>query len=198
MKLIFTVALASVLSITAFGQNLKSNQTSQSLNKYSSTINTGKLNSKTNLSKTSGNNSPVSLKGAHPVSANHAVNFNTTVNNVSNPFAQTQNTNTPSLTLGNNDTRNLPLNANGKLLSVDGYEVNFEVPKNKDVSNICYTPVPVMNNAKDPACGFNVPCDNPANRDAVNTTTIDYYQLVWHVFWDGGAPSNIDQTRLND
>ena len=93
---------------------------------------------------------------------------------------------------------NLPLDANGKLLSVDGLSVDFRHPKDSAISSVCWTPNPFVNGtAKDAACSYVVPCDNPANRDAVNTSTIDYFQLEWHVMWDGGAPSNITQATIN-
>jgi gliding motility-associated-like protein len=100
--------------------------------------------------------------------------------------------------LPGNDPRNLPLSANGKLLSVDGFEVDFQVPSDPNISNICFTPRPVVNGQnKDASCPFTVPCDDPSNRDAVNTTTIKYFQVVWHVMTDGGPTTNIDQTRID-
>ncbi len=95
------------------------------------------------------------------------------------------------------DPRNLPLSQNGKLLSVGGQEVNFRRSDNRDVTNICYTPRPYIDGgSRDASCGFVVPCDNPANRDAASTT-LKYFQLEWHVMWNGGASSNIDQTRID-
>ena len=90
------------------------------------------------------------------------------------------------------------LSPNGKLLSVDGHEVEFRASTNPSVVQICGTPSPyVEGNSRDAACSYAVPCDNAANRDAANTTTIDYFQLKWHVMMDGGASSNIDQTRID-
>jgi PKD repeat protein len=86
----------------------------------------------------------------------------------------------------------------GKLLSVDGYEVEFRASANPSVVQICGTPSPyVEGNSRDAACGYAVPCDNAANRDAADFTTIDYFQLKWHVMMDGGASSNIDQIRID-
>ncbi len=91
----------------------------------------------------------------------------------------------------------LPLSPNGKLLSVDGFEVEFKVPKDPEISGVCFTPSPVVQKTtKDPSCSFVVPCDNAANRDAASTA-IKYFQLEWHVMWDGGAGSNIDQIRID-
>lgn len=92
----------------------------------------------------------------------------------------------------------LPLSSNGKLLSVDGYEVTFDVPSDPTISNICHTPRPtIQGGPKSASCAFVVPCDNPANRDGALTTT-KYYQLVWHVMTDGGPSTNIDQARIDD
>ncbi|MDX2359167.1 MAG: PKD domain-containing protein [Crocinitomicaceae bacterium] len=100
------------------------------------------------------------------------------------------------------DTTLLPLSPNGNLLSVDGYEVDFRLPSNPAISNVCGTKRPYIDNAvgaKSAGCPFSVPCDNPANRDAA-TTTVKYFQLVWHVMQSttGGVSSNIDQTRIDD
>ena len=96
------------------------------------------------------------------------------------------------------DPRNLPLSKNGKLLSVDGFEVDFKVPDNPDVYSVCYTPRPYVDGQqKDASCSYAVPCDNPSNRDGALTST-KYFQLVWHVMTDGGASSNITQTRIDN
>ena len=91
----------------------------------------------------------------------------------------------------------LPLSKNGKLLSVDGFEVEFRVPKNPEISGVCGTPRPyVQGTNKSAGCSFSVPCDNPANRDAASTS-LKYFQLEWHVMLDGGPNTNIDQTRID-
>jgi len=98
------------------------------------------------------------------------------------------------------DPRNLPLSKDGKLLSVDGYEVDFRTSGNPSVTNTCGTPRGYVNapNTKSAGCPFTVACDDPSNRDAA-PTTIKYFQLVWHVMQSttGGASSNIDQTRID-
>ena len=72
----------------------------------------------------------------------------------------------------NCDPRNLPLSENGKLLSVDGFEVDFTVPDNTEISSICFTPRPyVTGGTKDAGCGYSVPCDNASNRDAAAAPT---------------------------
>ena len=92
----------------------------------------------------------------------------------------------------------LPLSPNGKLLSVDGYEVEFRLPDNPAIGAICGTPRPyIVGTNKSASCSFTVPCDNPANRDAASTA-LKYFQLEWHVMTDGGPSSNIDQTRIDD
>ena len=94
------------------------------------------------------------------------------------------------------------LSPNGKLLSVDGFEVDFRLPLDPQISNVCGTKRPYIDNPNGPikslGCPFTVPCDDPANRDVANTT-IKYFQLVWHVMQStaGGASSNIDQTRID-
>ena len=101
---------------------------------------------------------------------------------------------------GNCDPRNLPLSENGKLLSVDGFEVDFTVPDNTEISSVCFTPRPyVTGGAKDAGCSYSVPCDNASNRDAAAAPT-KYFQVIWHVLQtaSGGASSNIDQTRIDD
>ncbi len=92
----------------------------------------------------------------------------------------------------------LPLSPNGNLLTVDGYEVTFDVPSNPAVSAICHTPRPyIQGGPKSASCAFVVPCDDPSNRDVALTNT-KYYQLVWHVMTDGGPSTNIDQARINN
>jgi PKD repeat protein len=82
--------------------------------------------------------------------------------------------------------------------AVNGEEVEFRVPSDPAIASICATPRPyVIGTNRDPSCSYVVPCDNPANRDGVNTSTIDYYQLVWHVMTDGGPSTNIDQLRID-
>ncbi|PCI98398.1 MAG: hypothetical protein COB15_06190, partial [Flavobacteriales bacterium] len=97
-----------------------------------------------------------------------------------------------------NNPRNLPLNSKGNLISVDGYEVTFDVPNSSKTSNVCSTPMPTMiDGNKNAACGFIVPRDNPASRDVSTFNTVKYFQLRWLVFTDGGPATNIDQTRIN-
>ncbi len=99
------------------------------------------------------------------------------------------------------DPRNLPLSTNGKLLSVDGYEVDFRTSGKPGVTTICGTPRGYIDNHqnKSAGCSFRVACDDPANRDAA-PTTVKYFQLIWHVMQSssGGASSNINQTRIDD
>jgi PKD repeat protein len=97
------------------------------------------------------------------------------------------------------DKRQLPLDSKGNLLSVDGHKVEFRQPSDTGISNVCYTPRPyITGGPKDASCSYVVPCDNPANRDASSFSTIKYFQVEWHVMWDGGASSNIDQSRIDD
>lgn len=96
------------------------------------------------------------------------------------------------------DSTVLPISSSGKLLSVDGYEVDFLVPTNPAVSNVCYTPRAYINGGpKSASCPYTVPCDNPSNRDAANTATVKYMELKWHVMLNGGPSSNIDQARID-
>ncbi|NRA13086.1 MAG: hypothetical protein HRT57_14145, partial [Crocinitomicaceae bacterium] len=108
----------------------------------------------------------------------------------------------PVLLQKGEDSTILPLSPNGKLLSVDGFEVDFRLPSNPIISNICGTKRPYIDNAgsssKSAGCPFTVPCDDPVNRDAA-PTTVKYFQVIWHVMQSttGGASSNIDQTRID-
>ena len=100
------------------------------------------------------------------------------------------------------DSSLLKLSPNGKLLSVDGFEVDFRLPANPAISTVCGTKRPYIDNPNGPikslGCPFTVPCDDPSNRDVANMG-IKYYQLQWHVMQSssGGASSNIDQTRID-
>lgn len=127
------------------------------------------------------------------------LNYNAGVNLAKGATPATYGANQTTQPLGPiTSTANIPLTASGNLKSVDGYDVEFELPKDSNIYSVCATKRPVIHNApKDAACSYVVPCDNPANRDAVNTTTIDYFQLEWHVMMDGGPSSNIDQTRID-
>ncbi len=108
---------------------------------------------------------------------------------------------------GLKDSRNLQISQNGKLLSVDGYEVDFKVPIIPSIAHLankCGTPSGKMNlvsggtNSRSAGCPFTVACDDPSNRDAAPTTA-KYFQLKWHVMQStgGGASSNIDQARID-
>lgn len=106
---------------------------------------------------------------------------------------------------GLSDDRDLPLSPNGKLVSVDGFEVEFAVPNNPNDPGICGTPSPevvIPSNARMPAgCPFVVPCDQAVNRDAsipLPADPIKYMQLRWTVVRDGAASSNIDLARVNN
>lgn len=98
----------------------------------------------------------------------------------------------------------LPLSPNGKLLSVDQYEVDFDIPHNPLGGGVCATPVPKVNiptGRVTAGCPFTVPCDMAANRDAnipLPGDPIKYFKLNWVVVRDAsGAGSNIDQTRID-
>lgn len=104
------------------------------------------------------------------------------------------------------DARNLPLTADGRLASVDGFPVDFRVPNNPNDPGICATPRPytvIPANASMANCPINVPCDVAANRDASIPNIADpikYIKLNWVVVQStsGGAGSNITQTRVDD
>ena len=104
--------------------------------------------------------------------------------------------------------RNLPMSDEGEFLSVDGYPVRFEIPRNPNDPGICKTPLPtvVLTNQdaeKMANCPFVVPCDNPTNRDATSipaSPNFVYMKLNWTVVRDaaGASTSNITQARIDD
>ncbi len=103
------------------------------------------------------------------------------------------------------DQRNLPLNAEGKLISPDGLIVDFQIPNNPNDPGICITPSPTFdpNEARVMAnCPISVPCDLAANRDAnipLVSDPIKFMQLRWTVVQNtsSGASSNISQARID-
>jgi PKD repeat protein len=140
-------------------------------------------------------NSPASAASSSTISKNTS-NFQPTQQNNSIVFTNKGPISTTKTQGG--DGRNLPLNKDGKLLSVDGNVVEFNVPQSSKTSTICSSPMPKMfGGDKNPACGFIVARDNPASRDAATVGTTKYFQLRWLVFTDGGAATNIDQARID-
>ncbi len=216
MKYFISLVLTIALSTAFYAQNAKNNGLIK-LKKSANSTTISEFNYvKSNIPVAT----PSQLAGSYPIAPKPAPNKSATTNNLlnlGNPFTYL---NGPKLTKQNNskgngkintpnkitvnnsknstNPRNLPLNSKGNLISPDGYEVTFKVPQTSKNSDICSTPIPVMvDGNKNPACGYIVPEDNAAVRDAANTTTVKYFQLRWLVFTDGGPSSNIDQTRIN-
>lgn len=117
-------------------------------------------------------------------------------------------TQTPSGTYINrwDDERHLPLAANGRLISNDGFEVDFRIPNNPNDPGICATPTPEVildgNSRVMANCPLVVPCDNAATRDANIPTAVQpikYFKVNWIVIQStaGGAGSNINQARID-
>ncbi len=102
------------------------------------------------------------------------------------------------------DTRNLPLNSEGKLLNPDGIEVDFVVPRGNLRHGWCGTPVPVVAGSASGSranCPIEVPCDSATNRDANipgMSAPLTYFKVRWVVVDDGTANSNIDQSDINN
>ncbi|PCJ23666.1 MAG: hypothetical protein COA97_11115, partial [Flavobacteriales bacterium] len=226
MKSYLIIILSLLISVTSFSQstnrknavkkskfiplkiNVGSSVDQPSIIKKSGKISAILIEPNTNSSKPTiynQNNPLLNLANPFAISAPTSVS-NSVISvdngNTSNNVATTTVTNSNGSVIVNSnkiikDPRNLPLDKDGDLISVDGHKITFEIPANSKASNICYTPVPVMKDGnKNAACGFNVPCDNPANRDAANIATIKYFQLRWLVFTDGGPGTNIDQARV--
>ena len=101
------------------------------------------------------------------------------------------------------DGRNLPLNHNGKLLSPDGDEVDFVIPRHAYQPGGCATPVPVVraNGGVTRAnCPVESPCDVAATRNASIPSvgqTMKWIKLRWTVVLNGGASSNVTQTDID-
>ncbi|MBL4594403.1 MAG: choice-of-anchor J domain-containing protein, partial [Flavobacteriales bacterium] len=220
MKSLLPLSLSLLIAVTSFGQRstnknaAKSNLTQETQlstlkGEYSPIVlKTGAYNPSVPTqpngitpipSSKNGNNSLLNL--GFPFQQQQLAPTNSSNNSASNNTVIVTNTPGPNVSLNNiikGDGRNLPLNKNGKLLSVDGNVVEFGLPLSSKNSNICSTPIPTMvDGNKNPACGFIVPRDNPANRDLASTGTTKYFQLRWLVFTDGGPSTNIDQTRIN-
>ncbi|MEM0996019.1 MAG: PKD domain-containing protein [Bacteroidota bacterium] len=117
-------------------------------------------------------------------------------------------TTTPAGTLISpwHDGRNLPLSPNGRLLSKDGFEVEFRIPNNPNDPGICATPSPEVVLGEDSRlmanCPLVVPCDDAVNRDAnipTATQALKFFQVNWVVIQNttGGASSNITQARVD-
>ncbi|HIO73055.1 MAG TPA: PKD domain-containing protein, partial [Flavobacteriales bacterium] len=119
--------------------------------------------------------------------------------------------NAPVSTIGNmvsnnnsNPTSMVP--STDEAISVDGYPIQFIWPNNPAGSSLCGSPWPevqIPGNAKNGSCPFNVPCDNPTNRDAnipSGGDPVKFMQLRWTIIRNaaGDASSNISLTRVND
>jgi gliding motility-associated-like protein len=221
MKYYIAFAFSLAISITAFSQQPNTNTGNSYLTKHSITSNINNPNVVMFGDKKA---IPVNLNGSATIKYNSLINnLSNPLTNFGQPIVVSSGSvqanqvspssgngglgNNPGVTFTNNgpitntqtDPRNLPLSADGKLLSVDGYEVDFILPISSKNSTICSAPIPTMLNAdKNAACGYIVGRDNPASRDAANTAVTKYFQLRWLVFTDGGPSTNIDQTRIND
>lgn len=100
------------------------------------------------------------------------------------------------------DARALPLNHNGKLISPEGDEVDFVIPRHAYLQGGCATPVPVVrgSGATRANCPIESPCDLAANRNASIPTagqTIKWIKLRWTVVLNGVPTSNITQTDID-
>lgn len=91
--------------------------------------------------------------------------------------------------------------ANGKPLTPEGYELEFELPRESLASGICGTRIPTVPGANTRAnCPVQSPCDVAANRNAAiptGATPIKYFNIRWTVVRDGTAASNITQAGVD-
>ena len=97
--------------------------------------------------------------------------------------------------------KNVTYDKEGNVLSKDGYKIKWELPDN---DTICGTPIPYIENnlgeARGGSCPIQVPCDDPANRDAnipIAATPIMHFQLRFVVIRDGGESSNISESKVS-
>ncbi len=106
---------------------------------------------------------------------------------------------------GNNNPSSM-VPSSDEAISVDGFPIQFIWPNNPVGSNLCGAPWPevqIPGNAKNGGCPFNVPCDNPTNRDAnipAGPDPVKFMQLRWTIIRNaaGDPSSNISLTRVND
>lgn len=100
------------------------------------------------------------------------------------------------------DPRQLPLSPNGKLLSPEGYEVDFVVPRSNLQHGGCLTPVPMVNtNGSSRAnCPVSVPCDSAVNRNAAIPAPGDpvkNFKLRWTVVGATAGNFPINQSGID-
>ncbi|MFK7972295.1 MAG: M57 family metalloprotease [Bacteroidia bacterium] len=101
------------------------------------------------------------------------------------------------------DGRVLPLNANGNLISPDGEEVTFVIPRHAYGKGGCATPVPMIVNSSGASranCPIEVSCDLAVNRNAKIPTVgqaVKWIKIRWTVVQNGGAASNVNQAQLD-
>ncbi len=98
--------------------------------------------------------------------------------------------------------RQLPLSPNGKLLSPEGYEVDFVVPRSNLQHGGCLTPVPVVNfsGSSRANCPVSVPCDSAVNRDAAIPMLgdpIKNFKLRWTVVGSTAGNFPINQAGID-
>lgn len=100
------------------------------------------------------------------------------------------------------DSSKLPLSPNGKLLSPEGYEVDFIVPRSNLQHGGCLTPVPmILNQGNSRAnCPVVSPCDSAVNRDAAIPTPgdpIKSFKLRWIVVGSTAGNYPVTQTGID-
>ncbi len=192
MKSYISLALSVLMSVTLFAQNnnASGNTIVPKLAGKVAPNNNGKVNYVQNATLTNLHQFlPFTTKNNQPTAVSQ---------NLSAPFNLA-----PNVSVRNNavtqvlDPRGLTLSPNGKLLTPDGYEVEFRTSGNPKVTDVCATPRPYINGGanKNAACSFTVPCDDAANRDAASTTQ-KYFMLRWHVITNGSPSDNIDQAMI--
>ncbi|PCI95056.1 MAG: hypothetical protein COB15_12645 [Flavobacteriales bacterium] len=205
MKSYISIAFSVLISLTTFAQN-QGGSSGNTVTKISGKVipnyktQTNYVENKTDMVSTS------QLAGSYqitPFLPKKKTSNTTSLQNIGYPFNNSGITVAKTTVINQEatvtiDPRNLQLSPNGKLLSPDGYEIEFRTSGNPKVTNVCATPRPyIVKGAsnKNAACSFTVPCDDPANRDAASTIT-KYFMLRWHVMLNGGTSTNIDQAMI--
>jgi PKD repeat protein len=102
------------------------------------------------------------------------------------------------------DGRNLPLTHDGKLLSPDGNEVEFIIPRHGYAARRHAPPlIPMVRDGGGVAranCPIESPCDVAATRNASIPTVgqaVKWIKVRWTVVQNGGANTNISQTDID-
>jgi len=100
------------------------------------------------------------------------------------------------------DPRKLPISPNGKLLTPEGYEVDFQVPRSGYQHGRCLTPTAVVDvrGSSRANCPVVVPCDSSVNRDAAipdPSDPIKNFKLRWTVVGSTAGVFPVNQAGID-